>query len=127
GRAVRGHSRQIQRRESVDAFRARERLDARRLAADCGMFPARVCEGLEQMASPDRRVAIGIFALITTIAPIAFGAVDRSVQIVLVALLAAGFLFAPPEFSRLSRRGVFAIGFVAAFFVVKEFAPAICF
>jgi O-antigen ligase len=69
-------------------------------------------------------VALGIFALIVIAGPLAFGAVDRLPQIVMLVLLCIGMLAQPPAIAPLSRWGnAIAIVFVGLL-VVKEFAPA---
>ena len=69
-------------------------------------------------------IAIGIFALMALGAPLAFGAVDRLPQIVLLLLLLIGILVQPPAVVPLSRWGNrLAITFVALM-LFKEFAPA---
>lgn len=69
-------------------------------------------------------VALAIFALMAVGAPLAFGAVDRLPQIILVGLLLVGILVQPPAVVPLSRWGNrLAITFVALM-LFKEFAPA---
>ena len=79
------------------------------------------------MASIRRKVALGIFAWIAACAPLAFGAVDRSVQASLVVLFACGLFAVPMELPRLSRRAGWMLAAVLAILCVKEFAPSACF
>src|SRR5690349_5112372 len=80
-------------------------------------------------ASPKLRqqVAFGVFATMAVLGPLAFGAVDRIVQMVLVALLGIGLLAVPPRIVPLPvwvNRLLIAL---CAVLVVKEFLPAILF
>ena len=70
-----------------------------------------------------RKAALGIFALLVTAAPLLFGAVDRQIQIGLVALLAAGLFLSPIEVPRLSAVAKRLLCLWIALVVVKEFAP----
>lgn len=74
-----------------------------------------------ELAKP---AALAVFALLVTLAPLAFGAVDRVVQIALTALLGLGMLIVSPRIiglpSWLSR---LLVAFVAIL-LVKELAPA---
>lgn len=73
---------------------------------------------------PAQWVALGIFALMAVGAPLAFGAVDRLPQIVLLLLLLIGILVQPPAVVPLGRWGNrLAITFVGLM-LFKEFAPA---
>ncbi len=70
-----------------------------------------------------RRIALGIFALLVTAAPLLFGAVDRQYQLWLVALFGLGVAVAPlrlPNLSPLAKKIFF---FWIALLVLKEFAP----
>src|SRR5688572_13781178 len=68
-----------------------------------------------------RHAPVVIFGLLVVLAPVFFGAVDRSVQIGLVALLAVGLILRPPEQLRVSGRIGFAVIF--ALFVAGQFLP----
>ena len=71
--------------------------------------------------------ALAIFALSITAAPLAFGAVDRVVQIALLGLLAIGLCLHPPQLAGLSRWMKFALLALAVILIAKEFAPAAFF
>jgi O-antigen ligase len=80
-------------------------------------------------ASPRLRqqVAFGVFATMVVLGPLAFGAVDRIVQMVLVVLLGVGLLAVPPRIVPLPvwvNRLLIAL---CAVLVVKEFLPAALF
>src|SRR5262249_9218377 len=79
------------------------------------------------MAVTGRKIGIGIFTLMVVAAPLAFGAVDRSVQVALVALLGIGLFAVPLQLPRLSDNARWALIAAIAIFLVKEFAPAVCF
>ena len=64
-----------------------------------------------------------IFILLTTLAPLAFGAVDRLVQIGLLLLLGLGIWIFPPALVRPSRVGNALIVAAVAVFLMKEFGP----
>ncbi len=67
--------------------------------------------------------ALAAFGLIVMLAPLAFGAVDRVVQTVLVLVLAAGIFFQPPALLPLGRRGnALALALIGVL-VLKEFLP----
>src|SRR5687768_10694730 len=68
-----------------------------------------------------RHVPIVIFALLVVLAPVFFGAVDRPIQIGLVALLALGVILHPPEQLRTSGKVGFTLLFVL--FVAGQFLP----
>ena len=70
------------------------------------------------------RAALGIFAVLVGAGPLLFGAVDRLVQIALVALLAAGVLLLPPAIVPLSRWGNRLLIALLALLAFKELAPA---
>lgn len=70
-----------------------------------------------------RFISLGIFALITISAPLAFGAVDRSFQILLTALLAAGVFLTPPDLPIVEKRALQFAGALALILVGKEFLP----
>lgn len=73
------------------------------------------------------RAALLVFALLTVAAPLAFGAVDRFVQLGLLLLLAAGLFLRPPEVLALSPRATRLLLAGAGVLVLKEFAPAALF
>ena len=68
--------------------------------------------------------ALAVFAVLVTMGPLAFGSVDRVVQITLTALLGVGMLIVPPRIiglpSWLNRVVIALVGIL----VLKEFAPA---
>lgn len=68
--------------------------------------------------------ALAVFALIVTAGPLLFGAVDRLVQVGLVALLALGVYLRPPAMVPLSPWGNRLAVALLALLVVKELAPA---
>lgn len=70
-----------------------------------------------------RKAALGIFALLVTAAPLLFGAVDREIQVGLVALLAIGLFLVPPALPNLSQWEKRFLGLWIALVAVKEFAP----
>lgn len=70
------------------------------------------------------RAALGIFALIVCAGPLLFGAVDRPVQLALVALLTVGVLLLPPAMVPLSRWGNRLLIAILVLLAVKELAPA---
>ena len=70
------------------------------------------------------RAALGIFALIVCAGPLLFGAVDRLVQLALVALLTVGVLLLPPAIVPLSRWGNRLLIALLVLLAVKELAPA---
>ena len=80
-------------------------------------------------SSGDRpeRAPLLVFALLVILAPLAFGAVDRLVQLGVLALFAIGLWLCPPETVRLSRRGHRLLLAALAVLVLKEFAPAALF
>ena len=71
--------------------------------------------------------ALGIFILLIVVAPLAFGAVDRIVQIGLLLLLALGVCIFPPAVARPSPLGNRLIIASVAILLLKEFAPAAVF
>ncbi len=71
--------------------------------------------------------ALGIFILLIVAAPLAFGAVDRIVQIVLLLLLALGVFIFPPAVARPSPLGNRLIVASIAILLLKEFGPASIF
>ncbi len=71
--------------------------------------------------------AVVIFILLTIVAPLAFGAVDRIVQIALLLLLGLGVWISPPALIRPSRAGNALIVAGVAILVLKEFGPAALF
>ena len=71
-----------------------------------------------------RRVAaLAVFGLITVLGPIAFGAVDRVVQVGLVFLLALGLILEQPALLPLERRGNLLAITLTGMLVLKEFLP----
>ncbi len=85
---------------------------ARRPKPDAPALPART------------RAALGIFAVLVSAGPLLFGAVDRLVQIALVALLAVGVMLVPPAIVPLSRWGNRLLIALLALLAFKELAPA---
>ena len=77
--------------------------------------------------APGSRLALGIFALLVTAAPLAFGSVDRITQIALLALFGMGLLAQAPTTAPLGRWGNRLALAVIAVLLVKEFAPATWF
>lgn len=73
------------------------------------------------------RLALGIFALLVTAAPLAFGGVDRITQIALLALFGVGLLAQAPAAAPLGRWGNRLALALIAVLLVKEFAPATWF
>ena len=71
--------------------------------------------------------ALGIFILLVIAAPLAFGGVDRIVQIGLLLLLALGVCIFPPAVARPGRLGNGLIVAVVAVLLLKEFGPASVF
>ncbi len=70
-----------------------------------------------------RIAALVAFGIITVLGPLAFGAVDRVVQVVLVLALAAGVFLEPLALLPLGRRGnIVAIALIGVL-VLKEFLP----
>ncbi len=70
-----------------------------------------------------RTAALVVFGLILTLGPLAFGAVDRVVQVALVFLLTLGIFLEQPAILPLGRRGnILAISLIAVL-VLKEFLP----
>ncbi len=70
------------------------------------------------------RAALGVFAVIVAAGPLLFGAVDRLVQVALVALLTVGVLLLPPAIVPLSKWGNRLAIVILALLTVKELAPA---
>src|SRR5262249_14878469 len=71
--------------------------------------------------------ALALFALITVLGPLAFGAVDRVVQIGIVAIFAIGLWMRPPQWPRLSERARRILLGAALVLVLAQFAPAVLF
>ncbi len=71
--------------------------------------------------------ALTVFALLIVAAPLAFGAVDRLVQIVLLAVLAIGLALRPPAAARLGRWSNALVLAGLVILIGKEFAPASLF
>lgn len=78
---------------------------------------------LFQPGALKRWAPIIAFALIATLAPLLFGAVDRIVQIGLLVLLAVGMVLRPPSRAPLSNRANIIIAALLVILVMKEFAP----
>ncbi len=73
------------------------------------------------------RVALILFSVLVVLGPLAFGAVDRITQIVLLAVFSVALYLRPPVVHPLSRWGNrLAVALLLAL-VVKEFAPAAWF
>ncbi len=70
-----------------------------------------------------RLAALIAFGIITVLGPLAFGAVDRVVQVVLVVVLAAGIFLDPPAPLSLGRRGNVVAIVLIGVLVLKEFLP----
>jgi O-antigen ligase len=67
--------------------------------------------------------ALAAFGIVVVLGPLAFGAVDRVVQVVLVAVMAAGMFLQSPAPLSLGRRGnILAIALIGML-VLKEFLP----
>jgi O-antigen ligase len=71
--------------------------------------------------------ALSLFGLLIVIAPLAFGAVDRFVQVILAAVFAVALLAAPPSMPVPGRGMRWTLTGLAAILVLKEFAPATFF
>ena len=80
-----------------------------------------------RLPAPGSRLALGIFALLVTAAPLAFGAVDRITQVALLALFGIGLLAQAPTTVPLGRWGNRLALALIAVLLVKEFAPATWF
>jgi|GEM_PF-1021479 len=78
----------------------------------------------EAGTSPLHVAALAIFALIVTSGPLAFGAVDRVVQIALTGLLGLGMLLVPPRAPGLPFWLTRLLIALAAILVLKELLPA---
>lgn len=76
---------------------------------------------------PGRIVALAVFALLVTAAPLAFGAVDQLTQIVAAAVFAVGVIAHPPQIGRLGRNANRLVIAAVLILVVKELAPAAWF
>ncbi len=72
-------------------------------------------------------LATGIFILLAIAAPLAFGAVDRIVQISLLVLFAIGVWAQPPSVVRPGRVGNALLVAAVAILLLKEFGPAAIF
>ena len=67
--------------------------------------------------------ALAAFGIMVVLGPLAFGVVDRVVQVLLVFVMAAGIFLEPPTLQSLGRRGnALAIALIGVF-VLKEFLP----
>ncbi|MEA3213712.1 MAG: hypothetical protein QOE70_6769 [Chthoniobacter sp.] len=73
------------------------------------------------------RLALFIFALLVVGAPLAFGAVDRIIQVGLLGLFAIGLMAQPAAVIPLSRWGNRLMITLLAILLLKEFAPAAWF
>ena len=75
------------------------------------------------MEALNRRIALGIFAVLVLAAPLLFGAVDRAVQIGLTFALGLGLFVFPPALPKLPRwlGAIFLLTIVGIF--AKEFLP----
>jgi O-antigen ligase len=71
--------------------------------------------------------ALVLFGLIVIAGPLLFGAVDRVVQIGVIALLTLGMALVPPAIPRTSRWLRIVLSAIALIIVLKEFAPATLF
>ncbi len=69
-------------------------------------------------------VGVGFFGLLITAAPLAFGAVDRLVQIGLLLVFALALAIRPPRLPRLSPGLLAGAVLLIALLLAKEFAPA---
>lgn len=83
-------------------------------------------QGKRIVKAPDKW-ALAVFAALVTLAPLAFGAVDRFVQVGLLILFAGGLALRPPQVVQLSPRLRALLPIVAGLLVLKEFAPAMLF
>lgn len=70
------------------------------------------------------KLALALFAAIVVVAPLAFGAVDRFVQCLLLGLFTLGLLIYPPALVRLDRRANVIVLSLVVLFLLKEFGPA---
>lgn len=70
------------------------------------------------------KIAIGIFGLLVTAGPLAFGAVDRITQIVLLGIFTAGLLTVPPKLVPIPRWGKVLLYTLLGVVLFKEFLPA---
>lgn len=68
--------------------------------------------------------ALAAFALLVTLGPLAFGAVDRAVQVALTVLLGLGMLIVPPRIIAMPAWLSRTVVALMAILVLKEFAPA---
>ncbi|MEO6789095.1 MAG: O-antigen ligase family protein, partial [Chthoniobacteraceae bacterium] len=67
--------------------------------------------------------ALAAFGLIVVLGPLAFGAVDRAVQVALVLVMAVGIFLHPPALVPLGRYGNALLIALTGVFVLKEFLP----
>lgn len=70
-----------------------------------------------------KTAALVVFGLIVVLGPLAFGAVDRVVQTVLVLLMALGVFLHPPAMVPMGRREIILVISLVGLFVLKEFLP----
>ncbi len=75
----------------------------------------------------ERPVALTVFALLVALGPLAFGAVDRAVQIPLAVLFAAGVYVLPPSAIPLPGRLRWLVLTLVTLLVVKELLPSFFF
>ena len=66
---------------------------------------------------------VAVFGALVILAPLLFGAVDRFVQVALVAIFGVGMILRPPSLVPLSHRANHAIALLLLVLVMKEFAP----
>ncbi len=79
------------------------------------------------MAFLSRKIALSIFGVIIISAPLVFGAVDRSYQVALTALLGFGLLAVEPLFPRFDKIAGRTLLLLAAILIVSQFAPHFLF
>ena len=72
-------------------------------------------------------MALVVFAVLATGAPLAFGAVDQITQIVVAAVFALGVIAHPPQVGRLGKNANRLVIAAAVVLVAKELAPAAWF
>ncbi len=72
-------------------------------------------------------IALALFGVVVVAGPLMFGAVDREVQIGVVAVLALGIALVPPAIPRTSRWFQIILVAIASVMVLKEFLPDLIF